>query len=67
MKALVYNNQPLPDTVDEVRNRIFAAAETIWMEMGNFGGARQPWLRRAEACIRANGGHGVRVCGLQVS
>jgi hypothetical protein len=49
MKALVYDNQPLPDTVDEVRNRIFAAAETIWMEMGNFGGARQPWLRRAEA------------------
>jgi hypothetical protein len=65
MKALVYDN--LPDTVDEVRNRIFAAAEIIWMEMGNFGSVRQPWLRRAEACIRGNGGHGVRVCGLQVS
>jgi hypothetical protein len=31
--------------------------ETIRMEMGNFGGIRQSWLRRAEACIRANGGH----------
>jgi hypothetical protein len=28
---------------------------SIRMEMGN--GVRQSWLRGAEACIRANGGH----------
>jgi hypothetical protein len=40
-----------------VRNRIFAAAKTIQMEMGNFDGVRQSLSRRAEACIRTNGGH----------
>jgi hypothetical protein len=58
MKALVYDdNQPPPDTVDEVRNRLFAAAKTIRMEMGNFDGVRQSLSRRTEACIRTNGGH----------
>jgi hypothetical protein len=52
-----YENLLTSHTVDEVRNRIFAAAETIRMEMGNFDGDRQSWLRRAKACIRANGGH----------
>jgi hypothetical protein len=36
MKVLVYDNQPPPDTVDEVLNRNFAATETIRMELGNW-------------------------------
>lgn len=55
MKELVYRT-PVENEA-ELQRRVFAAAETIRNDPGIFERVRASLLRRAEACIRANGAH----------
>lgn len=55
MKTLVYNGEEIDD-VEDLRQRIFNAAERIRYE-APFQRVRGNFTRRVEACLRADGGH----------
>lgn len=56
MKSLVYDNRPEIETENELRNRVFAAADTIRHNLFNYD-INENWVRRVNACVRANGNH----------
>jgi hypothetical protein len=53
MKQLVYTNEIA--TVEELRRRIFNAADQIRQEQGLHLSCTNSWLRRARLCIESNG------------
>lgn len=55
MKEIVYATEV--HTVEDLRERIFAASATINNDEGVCRRMRRNWLRRHRACVRANGGH----------
>lgn len=55
LKQLVYAS-PV-NNVQELRERVQNACQTIRSNAGIFGRVRQSLMRRANACIAANGGH----------
>jgi hypothetical protein len=53
MKQLVYTNEIA--TVEELRRRIFNAADQIRQQQGLTLSCTNSWLRRARLCIESNG------------
>lgn len=56
MKTLVYNGVDINDE-DELRHRVFQAAETIRAMPNTLERVRNNWLRRLQACVDSDGGH----------
>jgi hypothetical protein len=55
MKSMVYRTAV--NTQDDLLNRIMLAAERIRNDQDELARVSRSLLRRANACIRANGGH----------
>ena len=55
MKQLVYGNQQCPETIEELQQRVQAAAATVRGTSGVFLRICVNTLQRAEACIASQG------------
>lgn len=57
MKSLVYDRRPDIENAEDLRDRIFLAAQHIRDNMPNFTRVHNNFRRRIDACLRAQGGH----------